>query len=70
MPNIIHLTHLNQSTMSKKSPMTPAAANRIKSAITKANGGITPKGSFASRAESAAVRNVMKGIVPIGGKRK
>ena len=56
--------------MSKKSPMTPAAANRIKSATTKANGGITPKGSFATRAESAAVRNVTKGIVPIGGKRK
>lgn len=56
--------------MSKKSPMTPADAARIKSVNAKANVGITPKGSFASRAESAAVRNVTKGIVPKSGKGK
>jgi len=33
--------------------MTAAAASRIQSATAKANGGSTPKGSFASRAQSA-----------------
>jgi hypothetical protein len=54
--------------MSKNTPMTPDAAARIKSATTKQNGGVTPKDSFATRAERAAVKNVTKGIVPKGGK--
>ncbi len=41
--------------MSKKTnPMTKSAASRIQSATSKANGGKTPKGSFASRAQSKA----------------
>jgi hypothetical protein len=35
--------------------MTPAAAARIQSSTAKANGGVVPKGSFAARAQSAAV---------------
>lgn len=44
--------------MSKgKAPMTKAAASRIQSATAKANGGRTPKGSFAAKAQSAAAKN-------------
>lgn len=43
--------------MSKaKSPMTPNAAARIQGATAKANGGVVPKGSFATRAQSAAAK--------------
>lgn len=42
-------------------PMTPEAAARIQSAAAQANGGQTPKGSFAGRAQSAAAHNVAKG---------
>ena len=44
-------------TMSKKTPITPKSAARIQSATAKQNGGSVPKGSFASRAQSAAARN-------------
>ena len=37
-------------------PMTPADAARIQSAMAKANGGAVPKGSFAARAASAAAK--------------
>ena len=37
--------------------MTPAAAARIQSATAKANGGTVSKGSFSSRASSAAAKN-------------
>ena len=37
--------------------MTPEAAARIQSATAKSNGGIVPKGSFSSRASSAAAKN-------------
>ncbi|ADZ91981.1 hypothetical protein [Marinomonas mediterranea] len=47
--------------MSKiKTPMTSAAAARIQSATAKANGGKTPKGSFAAKAQSAAAKNSTK----------
>ncbi|PHQ15124.1 hypothetical protein [Marinobacter profundi] len=47
--------------MSKtKTPMTPAAAARIQSATAKANGGKTPKGSFAAKAQSVASKNSTK----------
>lgn len=38
-------------------PMTEAAAARIQSATAKANGGPVPKGSFAARAQRAAVKS-------------
>ena len=37
--------------------MTPEAAARIQSATAKANGGKVSKGSFSSRASSAAAKN-------------
>lgn len=37
--------------------MSKAAASRIQSATAKANGGSVPKGSFATRAQSAAAGN-------------
>ncbi|MCC5796305.1 MAG: hypothetical protein JJU48_03130 [Methylophaga sp.] len=40
-----------------KTPMSTAAAARIQSATAKQNGGITPKGSFAAKAQSAASHN-------------
>lgn len=40
-----------------KTKMTPEAAARIQSATAKNNGGIVPKGSFSSRATSAAAKN-------------
>ncbi|MBS0554715.1 MAG: hypothetical protein JSS47_19670 [Proteobacteria bacterium] len=50
--------------MSKKSgstptprAMTPTAAARIQSATTRGNGGKTPTGSFAARAQAAAAHN-------------
>lgn len=43
--------------MPKKNAMTPAAANRIKSANAKNGDGTTQKGSFAARAEAAAAKN-------------
>lgn len=45
--------------MSKKgsTPMTTKAAARIQSTTAKGNGGQTPKGSFASTAQSAAAKN-------------
>lgn len=45
----------------RKTPMTPEAAARIKSAEAKKDGGITPKDSFPARAESAAVKNQKEG---------
>lgn len=39
-----------------KAPMTKAAASRIQASSSKANGGTTPKGSFAARAQSAAAK--------------
>jgi len=39
-----------------KTPMTSKAAARIQSATAKSNGGKTPKGSFASRAQRAAAK--------------
>lgn len=41
--------------MTNNKSMTTAAAARIQSSTAKANGGVVPKGSFASRAQSAAV---------------
>lgn len=38
-------------------PMTPAAAGRIQSAACHQNGGTTPPGSFAGRAQRAASSN-------------
>ena len=40
--------------------MTPEAAARIQSATAKSNGGTVPKGSFSSRATSAATKNSEK----------
>lgn len=40
--------------MAKSKSMTPKAAARIQSATSKRTGGIIPKGSFASRAQSSA----------------
>ena len=40
--------------------MTPEAAARIQSATAKSNGGTVPKGSFSSRASSAASKNTGK----------
>ena len=40
--------------------MTPEAAARIQSATAKANGGTVSKGSFSSRASSAAAKNSCK----------
>jgi len=39
-----------------RAPMTKAAASRIQNSTAKANGGQVSKGSFASRATSAAAR--------------
>lgn len=41
----------------KPTPMTPSAASRIQGAQAKANGGQIAKGSFATRAQSAAAKN-------------
>lgn len=41
-----------------KTPMTSAAAARIQSATAKQNGGLTPKGSFAAKAQSIASQNI------------
>ncbi|MCX7743731.1 MAG: hypothetical protein N2167_04110 [Flavobacteriales bacterium] len=46
--------------MSKNKKMTPEAAARIQSATCKKNGGITPKNSFAARAQRAAAKNMDK----------
>ena len=40
--------------------MTPEAAARIQSATAKSNVGTVPKGSFSSRASSAAAKNTGK----------
>lgn len=40
-----------------KTPMSPAAAQRIQSATAKKHGGATPKGSFAAKAQSVAAKN-------------
>lgn len=47
--------------MSKKTPMTPAAAARIQSATAKQTGGQVPKGSFPAKAQKAAAKNVNGG---------
>ncbi len=47
--------------MSKKVQMTPAAAARIQAANAKSGNGQISKGSFAARAQAAAVKNVGKG---------
>ncbi|WP_084644912.1 hypothetical protein [Oceanobacter kriegii] len=44
--------------MSDKKRMTPEAAARIQSAEAKRNGGKVKKGSFASKAQKAAAKNV------------
>ena len=41
----------------KSTSMTPGASARIQSSQAKANGGQVTKGSFAARAQSAAVKN-------------
>ena len=46
--------------ISGKSPMTPQAASRIQSATARASDGQVSKGSFAARAQSAAVKNTGK----------
>lgn len=38
--------------------MTAVAASRIQRATAKSSGGVVPKGSFASQAQSAASKNV------------
>ncbi|WP_298443806.1 hypothetical protein [uncultured Ferrimonas sp.] len=43
-----------------KTPMTSDAAARIQSTVAKQNGGSVPKGSVASRAQSAAAKNSSK----------
>ena len=43
--------------MSKKTPMTTAAAARIQAASAKSGNGQTTKGSFEARAQSAAAKN-------------
>lgn len=43
-----------------KTKMTVKAASRIMSATASKNGGNVPKGSFASRAQSAAAKGVKK----------
>lgn len=47
--------------MAKQTPMTKAASQRIQSATAKQNGGQTPKGSFAQRAQSTANKSSSKG---------
>lgn len=47
--------------MSKKTPMTTAAAARIQAAGAKAGNGQTTKGSFEARAQSAAAKNAGNG---------
>ena len=47
--------------MAKKTPMTKAASARIQSATAKQNGGQTPKGSFAAKAQTLASKNSQKG---------
>jgi len=47
----------NGSGNSGKAAMTPVAAARIQSTQAKSNGGAVAKGSFASRAQSAAAAN-------------
>lgn len=49
-----------------KTPMSPAAAARIQSATAKQNGGVTPKGSFAAKAQSIASRNTTVSTPPNG----
>jgi hypothetical protein len=49
--------------------MTPDAAARIQSAAARSGGGGVPKGSFASRAQSAADKNVNAGRVDRDGRR-
>ena len=49
--------------MSKQGKMTPSAAIRIQAGTAKNNGGTVQKNSFASRAQSAAAKNVNGGIV-------
>lgn len=52
--------------MAKSTPMTQSAASRIQSATAVKNGGSVPKGSFASRAQSAAIKNA---TISQGGKK-
>ena len=40
-----------------KTPMTKSSAARIQSNAAKSNGGATPKGHFAGRAQRAATKN-------------
>ena len=48
----------NQTKSSPRStPMTSKAASRIQRATTLANGGKTPKGSFAAKAQSVGAKN-------------
>ena len=47
--------------MSKKTPMTTAAAARIQATAAKAGNGQTTKGSFEARAQSAAAKNTGNG---------
>lgn len=44
-----------------RSPMTPMDAARIQSSTARQNGGMTPAGSFASRAQRAASHNSNNG---------
>ena len=57
----VHSINHEDKTMSKKAPMTPAAAARIQSAGAKSGNGQNSKGSFAARAQAAAAKNAGKG---------
>ena len=63
--------------MSKKSSnqnagshMTKSAVSRIQSATSRGHGGQTPKGSFASRAQSAAAHHANNAASSRGGAKK
>ena len=48
---------MKNSGNSKGTKMSTAAAIRIQSATARNNAGIVPKGSFAAKAQSAAIKN-------------
>lgn len=52
------------------SPMTKSAASRIQSATSRSHGGQTPKGSFASHAQSTAARHENNAASSRGGAKK
>ena len=52
------------------SPMTESAVSRIQSATSRSHGGQTPKGSFASRAQSAVAHHANNAASSRGGAKK